>query len=226
MKNIVLALLIGLSGTPLWAQSGATTGGADLDAERARLAEERKAISARYDTDRAACYKKFAVEGCLEESRQRRRLATDDIKRQEASINDFERKRRGAAALDKLEQKQTDARSKDTEAQREQSVKSQQEREQRAAEHAAGRTQAAAEAADKQRQFDDKQRAHAEEQAKAARRSAEAPAARQAYEDKLKRAEQQRIESEKRNAAKTKPRSAPLPDPGAATTAPATPTPR
>lgn len=213
MKNIVLALLICLSAAPLWAQSGATTGGADLDAERARLAEERKAISARYDAERAACYKKFAVEGCLEESRHRRRLATDDVKRQEAAINEFERKRRGAAALDKLEEKGGSAHTKDADAQREQSRKSQQEREQRAADHAAGRAQAASEAADKQRQFDDKQRAHAEEQAKAARRRAEAPAARQAYEEKQQRAEKQRADSEGRKANNTKPRSAPLPDP-------------
>jgi Skp family chaperone for outer membrane proteins len=99
MKNIVLALLLGLAALPLWAQSNATAAGADLDAERARLAEERKAISARYDDDRAACYKKFAVEGCLQESRQRRRVATDDIKRQEAEINDLERKRRSSSSM-------------------------------------------------------------------------------------------------------------------------------
>ncbi len=32
MKKTFLALLIGLAAAPLWAQSGATTGGADLDA--------------------------------------------------------------------------------------------------------------------------------------------------------------------------------------------------
>ena len=224
MKNIVLALLSALVAVPLWAQSSATAAGADIDVERARLAEERKAISARYDADRAACYKKFAVEGCLQESRQRRRLATDDVKRQEAEINDLERKRRGAAALDKLDEKGSSARAKEADAKREESLKSQQDREQRAADHAAGRTQAASEAAEKQRQFDDKQRAHAEEQAKAARRRAEAPAARQAYEDKQQQADQHRADNQKRNADRTKPRSAPLPDPGTAATPAATPT--
>lgn len=217
MKNTVLALLIGLAAVPGWAQLGATTGTLDFDAERARLAQERKALDKRFNTEQAACYKKFAVEDCLKESRQRRRLATDDIKRQEAAINDFERRRRGAAALDKLEEKDTHPRAKDSQAQREQSLKSQQEREQRAAEHAASRAQAASEAAEKQRQFEAKQRAHADEQAKAARRRAEAPAARQAYEQKLQNAEHQRAESERRNAARTKPRSAPLPEPAAAT---------
>ena len=55
MKNIVLALLFGLAAVPLWAQSSATAAGADIDVERARLAEGRKGISARYDAVRAAC---------------------------------------------------------------------------------------------------------------------------------------------------------------------------
>ncbi|MDM0013631.1 hypothetical protein QTH87_14415 [Variovorax sp. J22P168] len=214
MKNLVPAFLIVLlAAMPAWAQTAPNSGGSDLDAERTRLSQERQAVEQRYDTERAACYKKFAVEGCLQESRQRRRMATDDIKRQEAAINDLVRKRRGAAALDRLDEKGANGRPQDTQQRRDESVKSQQEREQRAAEHAASRAQTAAEAAERQRQFDDKQRAHAEEQAKAAQRRAEAPAAREAYERKLANAEKQRQESEKRNAAKTKPRSAPLPPP-------------
>jgi hypothetical protein len=216
MKNPVLALLIGCAAAPLWAQSGATAPGADLDAERARLGRERAAVEERYTAERAACYKKFAVEGCLEESRRQRRLATDDIKRQEAAINEFDRKRRGAAALDRLEQKAASPSVGEAEARREQSLQSQQERERRAAEHAADRERAAAESEARKRQFEDKQRAHAEEQAKAARRRAEAPAQRQAYEEKLRQAEEARAENERRRAGRSKPRSAPLPEPPAA----------
>ena len=115
MKNTVFAILLGLAALPLWAQTAATTANADLDAERARLSDERKAVEARYATEQAACYKKFAVEGCLEDSRHRRRADTDDIKRQEAAINDFERKRRGAAELDKLEQQKSTQQSQDAE---------------------------------------------------------------------------------------------------------------
>ena len=87
MKKALLALLIGLAALPLWAQTAAIGGTTDFDAERARLAQERKALDATYATERAACYKKFAVEDCLLESRRRRRIATDDIKRQEAAID-------------------------------------------------------------------------------------------------------------------------------------------
>ncbi len=92
MKNTVTAFLIASFALPLWAQSSATTGSIELEAERTRLSAERAAIDERFAVEQAACYKKFAVEGCLQESRARRRAQTDDIKRQEAAINDIERK--------------------------------------------------------------------------------------------------------------------------------------
>ena len=52
MKATLVAALIGLSALPLWAQTVATTAGTDLDAERARLSEEQKAVDARYLTER------------------------------------------------------------------------------------------------------------------------------------------------------------------------------
>ncbi len=223
MKNIALGLLIGLAVSPLWAQSEATSGATNFEAERARLAQERKDVDARYATEQAACYKKFAVEDCLQESRRRRRTDTDNIKRQEAVMNDFERKRRAAAQLDKLEQKKADQRAQESEAKRQEALKSQQDRDQRAADHAASRAQTASQAAERQKQFDDKQRAHAEEQAKAAQRRAEAPAARSDYEEKQKKAQEHRADLDRRNAAKTKPRSAPLPTPGEPAATSATP---
>jgi hypothetical protein len=213
MKNIVLALLIGLAATPLWAQSSATIGNVDMEAERARLAQERKAVDAKFAKGEAACYKKFAVEGCLEDSRRQRRAETDNIKRQETQINDIERKRRGAAELDRLEQNKNNPRAQDSADKRDQSVKTQQDREQRAADHATSRAAAASEATTRQREFDDKQRAHAEHETQQANRLADAPAERARYEHKLQRAAEHKAETERRNAANTKPRSPSLPTP-------------
>lgn len=213
MKRTVLALLMVLASLSSWAQTIATTGTLDFDAERARLAQERKAAEATFQTEQAACYKKFAVESCLEEGRRRRRVATDAIKRQEASLNDIERKRRAAAALDQLDEKKATPRAQDTPAQQDQSREAQQGREQRAAEHETSRAQAASEAAEHQRQFGEKQRAHADDLARAARLAAEAPAERAAYERKLQQAAEHRAKNEQDRAAKTKPRSAPLPTP-------------
>ncbi|VTU25560.1 hypothetical protein [Variovorax sp. PBL-E5] len=213
MKNIVLALLIGLSVAPLWAQTSATVGNTDLGAERDRLAQERRAAEAKFSKEEAACYKKFAVEGCLEEARRQRRVETDNIKRQETEINDIERKRRGAAELDRLEQNRNGTRPPDAADKREQSIKSQQDREQRAADHATSRAAAASETAERQREFDNKQREHAEHEADAANRRAQAPIERARYEDKLQRAADHKADVERHNAGNTKPRSAPLPTP-------------
>jgi colicin import membrane protein len=143
MKKIALALLISLASLPLWAQSNAASGAADLAAERSRLSAERAVIEQRFLEERTACYKKFAVEDCLRESRSRRRTETDNIKRQETAINDIQRQRSGAAELQKLDQKaarrapkiRREARPVD---------QNQTDREQRAADHATSRAATAA----------------------------------------------------------------------------------
>jgi colicin import membrane protein len=215
MKKIVLAMLMALGSLPLWAQSNAATGNADFEAERSRLAAERAAIEARFDKERAACYQKFAVEDCLRDSRKRRRAETDHIKRQESAINDIERQRRGAAELEKLDQKAATRRPQDTPEKQEEARKGQQDREQRAADHAASRAATAAEADERRRQFEAKQKAQADEQAKAAQRRAEAPAAVERFESKQQKAAEHRASRERQNAERTKPRGAPLPTPPA-----------
>ncbi|GAA4355895.1 hypothetical protein GCM10023165_48490 [Variovorax defluvii] len=209
----MLLIFLGTLQAPLWAQTTATAGTLDVEAERARLAEERKALDQRHTQEQAACYKTFAVQGCLDDSRRRYRADTEHIKRQEASINDIERKRRGAAALDRLEEKKTTPRPQDTAAERERALKAQEERERRAADHAEDRARMAAEAEGKQRQFERKQREYAEKQAKAAQRRGEAAAKSEASDRRLERAEKHRLDLERRNAQNTKPRAAPLPTP-------------
>lgn len=220
MKKFALALLMMLASLPLWAQSNAAAGNADLEGEKRRLSTEREAIEKRFVEERAACYKKFAVEDCLRESRSRRRKETDNIKRQETAINDILRQRSGAAELQKLDQKAGTQRPQDTREKQEQSIQGQKEREQRAADHATSRAATAAEAAERERQFQSKQQAHADEQAKAAQRQAEAPTAAKRFEDKQKRAEEHRASRDRQNANRSKPRGAPLPAPAASSPTP------
>lgn len=208
--RVFLFYLLAVLAGPVAAQEPSTQ--ADKDAvEKSRIDADRKAVEARYDQDRAACYQKFAVQDCLNDARRKRRAQVEDLNRQEAVINDAERKRRGAAQLDRLEQK--GELSADDAAKREQALQSQRDREQRASERAADRQSKEAEAAANRRAFEDKQRAHAEEQARTAERRAQDAADRQRYEEKLKKAEQDRAELEERNAKRTKPRAAPLPTP-------------
>lgn len=211
MKNIVLAVLMTLGSLPLWAQSTVVAGNADFDAERSRLAAERAAIDARFEKERAACYQKFVVEDCLRDSRKRRRAETDHIKRQETAINDIERQRRGAAELEKLDQKAATRRPQDTPEKQNESRQAQKDREQRAAEHAASRSATAAEADERRRQLAEKEKAHAENQAKAAQKRNEAPEAVERFQSKQQKAAEHRASRERQNAERTKPRGAPLP---------------
>jgi len=212
MKKLIALLFACACASSALAQTTATVGSVDFEAERARLTRERDEVENRFKSEQAACYKKFAVEGCLKEGRVRRRLANEDIKRQEAVLNDIERKRSGAAELDKLHEKKSESASTDANAKREESLKSQDDRERRAAEHATSRSQAEAEAAERQRQFKDKQQANAEHQAKQAERRADMAASRAEYEQKLRDAREHQEELERRNSARTKPRAAPLPE--------------
>lgn len=223
MKKIAIALLMTLASLPLWAQSNAAAGGTNLDAERSRLSSEREAIEARFLKERAACYKKFAVEDCLADSRARRRTESDNIKRQETAINDIERQHRGSAELDKLDQKSATPRPQDTPDKQDQSRQNQKERDQRAADHATSRASTASQAAERQRQFEQKAKDHADEDAKAAKLKADAPAAVTRFEGKQQKAVEHRQSRDRQNADRTKPRGAPLPEPPPAPPVPSVP---
>jgi len=207
----VLLMLLTVGAGACGAQTVAADGNVDLAAERARLTAERSAVDRRAQQEQVACYQKFAVEDCLRASRRQRRTLDDDLKRQEAAINDIDRKRRAAAQLERLDQ--APPRSQDDPAKRQQSQQSQENREQRAVENARTRAEAAAKSEANRRDFEAKQRSNAAEQAKAAQLRADAPQERERYERKLEEAEKRRAARERRNADRSKPRSAPLPTP-------------
>ena len=82
----ILSLVALLAAVSAGAQTLATTGTLDLKAERDRLSAERAALDRRVKAEQVACYQRFAVEDCLRDSRQRRRIEDDDLRRQEAAI--------------------------------------------------------------------------------------------------------------------------------------------
>ena len=211
-KKLILSLLFGLMAVPsLHAQTEARVSAAELDAERSRIATERAAVDKRALEERTACYKKFAVEDCLAESRRRQRVILDQLRRDEARINDITRRERGGRALERLDRKNAPEQADSEAARREEALKAQQGREDRAASHAAGRASAAAQSEDKRRSFDNKQRAHAERQARQAEREGRVSTQRQQREDKLRRAAEHNAERDRKNAERQKPRAAPLP---------------
>lgn len=67
--------------------------------ERERIRQFRVAEQARFAAEEAQCYQRFAVNDCLQEVRRARRDVLADLRRQELSINDAQRKRRAAEQL-------------------------------------------------------------------------------------------------------------------------------
>ena len=215
MNQRLLSLSFGLlalaAASALHAQTESRVSSAEIDAERSRITSERAAVNQRALQERTACYQKFAVEDCLSDSRRRQRAVLDRLKGDEARINDITRRERGSAALERLDRKAAPEKAQESATRQERSQKEQQGREDRAASHTASRASAASRSDDKQRSFENKQRAHAERLAREAARDARGPTEREQREAKLQRAEQHRLDVEKKNAQRKKPRAAPLP---------------
>jgi colicin import membrane protein len=89
-----------------WAQGDAAFGLDSVSQERQRIATTRSSGYAALDVEDAECQKKFAVFDCQRDVAARRRALDAELKRQENSLNDAERKQRGAEQLERIEQKQ------------------------------------------------------------------------------------------------------------------------
>jgi len=79
----------------------------DPAAARSRISTERAQVEAGFRVQEKACYGKFAVNDCLKDARARRREAMADLKRQETSLNDADRKRKGAERQRAIEERAT-----------------------------------------------------------------------------------------------------------------------
>lgn len=67
--------------------------------EHARIRQSRATEQASFAVLEAQCYRRFAVNDCLIDVRARRRDVLGDLRRQEISLNDAERKRRAAEQI-------------------------------------------------------------------------------------------------------------------------------
>lgn len=68
-------------------------------AEHQRIRTSRVDALAQFAARDAQCYQRFAVNDCLAEVRVQRRDLLSDLRRQEISLNEAQRKRRAAAQL-------------------------------------------------------------------------------------------------------------------------------
>ncbi len=177
--------------------------------ERARIAAERQQAQQRYGQEEADCYQRFAVNDCLREVRKRRRVALEELRRQEIILNDERRAAIAAERLQSVDERAADRAGPQAEAQREEALKAHEARQQRALEKQAeqqGRPVPAAAPAS------------APVRTPPAAEGAAADAARRqelqrAYEAKQREAEQRRLERQKEEAQQGPRSSKPLPVP-------------
>ena len=100
MKNFALAMLLVLVAPPILGQPAPEDTVAQREAvERERIRQTRATEQSQFEAQEVECYRRFAVNDCLVEVRSRRREVLGDLRRQEISLNDAQRKRRAAEQL-------------------------------------------------------------------------------------------------------------------------------
>jgi hypothetical protein len=81
------------------------TQGLDFASERERIKTERSQMDSEYSNSLRACYQKIHVNNCKDEAFKIRLQKTNVLRAQERVLNDQERKKRSAAALQSIEDK-------------------------------------------------------------------------------------------------------------------------
>lgn len=106
MKQLIAVfILVTLSGIA-GAQTAAFPAQAGtMNAAREKISAERARLTAGFLAEDAACYSRFFVNNCLDDVNSRRRETLSELRRHEISLNDEERRRRGAEQVRKTEGK-------------------------------------------------------------------------------------------------------------------------
>lgn len=185
------------------------------DAERLRIGTERAKLEASFTLEDTACYKKFLVNNCLGEVKIRRRETLADLRRQEISLDDQERKIKGAEQIQKTEDKASPEKQQQEADRRAEALKEYEARLEREKQKNADRATAQA-----NEKANEKTNADASAgRAKSSQDKAGARAIRQAatteevkkYSERLEKAKERQARYARDQASQTKPASKPLP---------------
>jgi colicin import membrane protein len=104
--------LVGCAAVVAIACAWAADAPADDTRRRERLGVERAAAQERYDAAVRECQNTFAVTGCMDRAKSERRSQLDRIAREEASLDDAQRRRRAEDRRQRIAQKQQAAASR------------------------------------------------------------------------------------------------------------------
>ena len=153
------------------------------NAERLVIQTQRTQYETAYRQSEAICYARFAVSDCLRDARTIRRLAMDELRRQEVLLNDQERRAKAVQELDRIQENTSPFRQEEADLQRLQAQREQQERQIRADEKRLVQTKSIS--------------ADAAKQVDAPHSAAEILMQQQRFEQKLQVARQHKLDKEK-----------------------------
>lgn len=173
----------------------------DIESERSHIQAERAYEEARYQTEEAACYARFAVTDCIRKLRVQRRDALDKLRRREVVLNDAQRQQKAREQIEAIKERSSPQRIDEEALRRRDARAAQKEREE----------QAAQKKADSQKAKSDSAVKNPGKTFQPGRSADETSRERQQYDDKLKEAQEHRLDREKDNADKSKSSSKPLP---------------
>ena len=100
-RTVLIGLVVGFSvPASTWA-AGPPEAPVDADrsAERAAIDAERRQVAASYDLDKAECQGRFMLTQCLDDARNTRRLALDNLQRRQLTLDDAARRERSVKRL-------------------------------------------------------------------------------------------------------------------------------
>ncbi len=182
-------------------------------AERLRISTERSRLEAAQAIDETACYKRFWVNDCLQEVKERSRDALADLRRQEIVLNDEVRKAKAAEQLQKIEDKSALEKLQSEADQRAKAVRDFEERMARDKQKTADREALqSSEKANKDAATDRVNKSKEKARARIAKQAAE-DEARKKYNERLKQSSDRRSRSLKDKADQSKTPARPLPVP-------------
>lgn len=99
--------------------------------ERTRITQQRADFEAVFIQKQQGCYARFAVFECLSGAKRERRVALDELRRQEVVLNDLDRRAKALAELDRIQSNLSPEHEKALEQQRQQALLSARERQRR-----------------------------------------------------------------------------------------------
>lgn len=172
-------------------------------AERERIKAERAAVQATFAQEEKACYARFAVNQCVDRAKSRRNEALADLRRQELSLNESDRKRKAAERLSEIDGRSAPEKQQAASERRAKALAEQKEREDRVARKKAER----------EAQLREPKREESKADAPRTQEPGEAVRNRLAYEERVRDTEARKARIQDRAAQRKKPAASDLPLP-------------